>query len=152
MSKKQLFEEMKFDNYQYALDVKKDAEEKLEKANSVFKLSILGSILGIFGSFIFNGVPGVIGLVIGIICYKKTGGLKKAFSWGWKLAKFGWFMVPIFPIDLMIGFAFLISVPYFFLFCPALLINILKKQAKKDIEQADEYLRYFKPANQDINV
>lgn len=138
MSKKQLFEEMKFDNYQYALDVKKDAEERLAKADSVFKLSIIGSILG---TWFLYGIPA---LIIGIMCYKKTGGLKSAFSWGWKLAQFGWFIVPVFPIDIAVGLVSLIAVPYSLLFCPAVLVYIFKRQAKKDIEQADEYLRYFK--------
>ena len=138
MSKKQLFEEMKFDNYLYAVDFREDALERFNKADSVFKLSIIGSILGTW--FLF-GIPAII---IGIMCYKKTGGLKTAFSWGWKLAQFGWFVVPVFPIDLLIGFVFLLFVPYSLLFCPAVLVYIFRRQAQKDIEQADEYLRYFK--------
>ena len=145
MSKKQLFEEMKFDNYQYALDVKKDAEERLAKANSVFTLSIIGTILG------FCGPLSALAIVIGIICYKKIGGLKKAFSWGWKLAQFGWFVVPVFPIDIAIGFAFLIFVPLSLLFYPVVHVYIFKRQAKNDIEQADEYLKYCKPCVEEID-
>lgn len=150
MSKKQLFEEMKFDNYQYALDVKKDAENRLAKANSVFKLSIIGSVFGIFGNrFLLLFIPAII---ISIICYKKIGGFKTVFSWGWKLAQIGWFIVPVFPVDLLVGLLFFIAVPYFFLLHPIVLVYIFKKQAQKDIKQADEYLRYFKPVNENINI
>lgn len=141
MSKKQLFEEMQFDSYQCAVDFRKDAVERYNKANSVFKLSIIGSFI----PWLLMGIPT---LIIGILCYKKTGGLKQAFSWGWKLAQFGWFIIPVFPIDLAVGLVTLLVVPYFLLFCPAVLVYIFRRQAKKDIEQADEYLKYFKAAEQ----
>lgn len=65
-----------------------------------------------------------------------------------ELAQFGWFIIPVFPIDLAVGLVTLLVVPYFLLFCPAVLVYIFRRQAQKDIEQADEYLKYFKAAEQ----
>ena len=146
MSKKQLFEEMKFDNYQYALDVKQDAEERLAKGKSVFTLSIIGTILGCTAILI----PAAI--IVSIICYIKIGGFKTAVRYGWKLAKIGWFIVPIFPFDLFVGMMFFIMVPYFSLFFPIIIVSLFKRQAKKDLEQAEQYLKYCKPANEDDNA
>lgn len=142
MSKKHFFEEIKFDNYEYALDVKKDAEQRMENANKVFKLSVIGSIFGFLGP-IFGPLM-LAALIIGIICYKEIGGFKTALHWGWKAAQIGWFIVPIFPIDIIVGFVFLIGIPYYLLFMPAIIVYVFKRQAQNEIKEADKYLSYCK--------
>ena len=148
MSKKQFFEEMQFDNYQYALDFKKDAEERLAKANSIFKLSVIATIVGILVSGLrYLLIPKIIliaTIIVSVICYMKLGRIKTILGWAWKLATIGWYLVPVFPIDLILGLGLLILVPYYMLLCPVVLVCVFKRQAKKDIEQADEYLKYFK--------
>ena len=156
MGKKQFFEEMQFDDYQYALDVKKDAEERLAKANSVFKLSVITTIVGIlvFG-LRYLLIPKIIliaTIIVNVMCYMKMGKIKTILGWVLKLATVGWYLVPIFPIDLFLGLGLLILVPIYISLFPVVLVCVFKRQAKKDIEQAEEYLKYFRPVNEDADV
>ena len=156
MAKKQFFKEMQFDNYQFALDIKKDAEERLANANSVFKLSIITTIVGmLLWGFRYLLIPKIIliaTIIVNIICYMKMGKIKTILSWTWRLATVGWYIVPVWPIDLLVGLVLLIFVPFYMLLCPVILVCVFKRQAQKDIEQADEYLKYFKPANEEADV
>lgn len=143
MEKKNLYEELVFDNYAYALEVKANAEEKLKLVNSVWMLSIIGSVCGAVGLFTagFSLVPA---FVLACICYHKIGGFSVAAKWSWNFAKFGWFVVPYFPIDLGIGAMCFFAGLYVLFFLPYFVARHLKKQAEKDIEAAEEYMRYCK--------
>ena len=51
----------------------------------------------------FHPIFIMIGFVMGCVCYSKVGGFGIAAKWAWNIAKFGWFVVPYFPIDLLVG-------------------------------------------------
>lgn len=152
--KTKLYEEMQFDNYAYATEVKAVADEQLRLVSSVWQLSIIGSICGVIayalGAFFGSG-KGELALlasfVIACICYHKIGGFLVAAKWSWNFAKFGWFVVPYFPIDLCIGMGCFFVGLFVFFFLPFFVVRHYKKQAEKNIEAADEYLRFCRPQN-----
>ena len=68
----------------------------------------------------------LIGLVLG---YVLGGGVKGAIGIAWKLAKFGWIIVP-FPYDLMTGVMTLALAFLVFMLCPVLFVflNFIKRE------------------------
>lgn len=155
MEKTKLYEEMQFDNYAYATEVKAVAEEQLRLVSSVWLLSIIGSICGVMAwqlgvVFKLEGMDNwamIVSFVIACICYHKIGGFLVAAKWSWNFAKFGWFVVPYFPIDLCIGMGCFFAGLFVFFFLPFFVVRHYKKQAEKNIEAADEYLRFCRPQN-----
>lgn len=137
--KASLYEEIEFaNNIAYATQVKTEAEEKLKTINSVRAISIVGSICGFFG-FMFSPLMPV-SFILACICYHKVGGYKVAIKWSWNLAKFGWFVVPLFPWDLLIGFVAFIAGLYALFFMPFFTVNHTKKQLGMDLEAANMFL------------
>ena len=142
MEKENLYEEPVFNDYAYAMSVKASAEERLQAVNSVWNLAIIGSICGVIG--LPTGVLLLPAFVLACICYRKIGGFSVAARWSWNFAKFGWFVVPYFPIDLGIGVACFFVGLYSLFFLPFFVARHLKKQAEKDLEAAEEYVRFCK--------
>lgn len=155
MEKAKFYEEMQFDNYAYATEVKAVAEEQLRLVSSVWLLSIIGSICGVMSwqlGVVFNleGLDNwamIVSFVIACICYHKIGGFLVAAKWSWNFAKFGWLVVPYFPIDLCFGMGCFFVGLFVFFFLPFFVVRHYKKQAEKNIEAADEYLRFCRPQN-----
>jgi hypothetical protein len=161
-----LYHQMQFDNYAYAVDVKEQAERRLKEVQAVWKMSIIASLCGIFAplasyilvrifgtsaaiasaSFLSN-ICWIVSVVLSIICYTKTGGLSTAFRWSWNIAKVAWFIIPYFPIDLILGLDGLLISLYILFFFPVFVMRHYKKQARKDLEDAENYLRYFRPVD-----
>lgn len=134
-----LYEEVEFaNNYAYAMQVKAESEEKLQKVKKVWVISIVGSICGAFA--FTNVICMMISFIVACICYFQVGGIKIAINWSWKLAKFGWLVCPYFPVDLVVGlFAFFIGI-YGLFFMPFFTVNHTRKQALMDLEAADSFL------------
>ena len=68
---------------------------------------------------------------------------KMRLKCSWNFAKFGWFIIPYFPLDLIIGLAAFFIGLYGLFFMPFFTIIHTKKQAIMDLEVADEFLRNF---------
>lgn len=147
-----IYEEMQFDNYAYAMETKANAEEQLKKIEKIWLIAIVGSICGVLGFFMgFNGVPMLISFIMACVCYHHVGGFLVAARWSWNFAKFGWFVVPYFPIDLGVGLTCFFIGLYGFFFVPFFVVRHIKKQANMNIEAADEYMKFCKPQeNSDV--
>lgn len=143
-----LFEKMVFNNVQYAKDIMSDCEAKLAKCKRGMVVATVGTLCGVPG-LLFNGAaPSISSLlvftaiILAIIAYSIGGGVKIAFSWAWKLCKFGWFIIPVFPFDLVVGvFAFVIAILAFFC-VPILFVWLNKRQLTQNYEAAKQYLSY----------
>lgn len=103
--KRNLYEEVEFGNdYGYAMQVKREAETQLYEIQKIWGLAIAGTVCGGIGMMLaFHPIFIMIGFVMGCVCYSKVGGFGIAAKWAWNIAKFGWFVVPYFPIDLLVG-------------------------------------------------
>lgn len=136
-----LYEEVEFSDYAYAMEIKADAEEQLNKIDKIWLIAIIGSICGVIG--LWNGIVLLVSFIMACVCYHQVGGFSTAARWSWNLAKFGWFVVPYFPIDLAIGAACFIFGLFALFFVPFFTVRHLKKQANKNIEAADSYIRLY---------
>lgn len=140
--KERLYEEIEFaNNIAYATQVKKESEEKLKKISKVWIISIIGSICGFFG-FTFQPCL-VVSFILACICYFNVGGYKVAVTWSWKFAKFGWYIVPFFPWDLLCGFIAFVFGLYALFFMPYFTVNHTKKQLSMNLEAANTFLNSY---------
>lgn len=145
-----IYEEMQFDDYAYALEVKANAQEELEKVEKIWLISVVGSVCGVVAAFSgFNGIPLLVSFIFACVCYHHVGGFSVAARWSWNFAKFGWFVVPYFPIDLGVGLVCFFIALYGFFFLPYFVVRRIKKQANMNLEAADEYIRFCRPMTAD---
>lgn len=157
--KEKLIEDMTFDSYAYAKDVYEESKRKIEKiklgiyisagATAVFfAMLLLNKIFENSPNFIVNALTAILLIVWfagAIVSYIVGGGLKLAFKAAKKIAFFGWLILP-FPWDLLPGLlSFGFSI-YLFFCVPVVFILINYFQAKKNYTQAEEAMKYYKPA------
>lgn len=140
-------EEVVFENYQDAVSVKENAETQIEKIEGCKLIALIGTICGAVGLLFFyagfGGIAQSAAIVIACICYAKTKCFSRAFKWGISWAKWGWFLVPIFPVDLVIGACGLIFGALAFFFFPSLGLRGVRKQAEIDLSYANEYINNY---------
>ena len=135
------YEEMQFNDYAYAMEIKAEAEEQLSKIDKIWLIAIIGSICGVIG--LMNGIVLLVSFIMACVCYHQVGGFSTAARWSWNFAKFGWFVVPYFPIDLLVGWVCFLWGLFALFFVPFFTVRHLKKQANKNIESADSYIRLY---------
>ena len=63
-----------------------------------------------------------------------------AAKWAWNIAKFGWFVVPYFPIDLLVGAIALCLGFLSLFFLPFFVVNHIRKQAQQNQQLAEAFL------------
>lgn len=144
---KPLFEKMEFNDVQYARDMMSGCEAKLAKCQKAMPFAAVGTLCGV-PAFIFNGAAPrltsvllFVAIVLSIIAYSTGGGIKIAISWAWKICKFGWYVIPFFPVDLVVAVvAFVVAVMGFFC-APLLFVWLNKRQITQDYEAAKQYLQ-----------
>ncbi len=140
-NRKTFYEEMHFNDYAYAMDKKRESEELLEQSGQIRLLAIIGTVCGLLS---FMGVTAIAAFAISILCYQKIGGFSVAARWAKNLAVWGWIIAPFpfdlitFPIVFIYAFLALLFLPYF-------VVHSYRKQLRKTIDEADEYLKYCEP-------
>ena len=150
--KQEFFEEMEFDNVSYAQDMKEECERKLQKISLGLKIAAVSTVFSVLMLFPFNSnvtdIFMLLAIVGAIVSYIIGGGLGTALKAAWKICVVGWFIIPIFPVDLALAmFAFIVACCAFF-FAPILFVWINNHQVKKDYQAALKYLSYYKPVGQ----
>ncbi len=140
-------EEVLFANVIEAQEVIAQGNQKLEKAGQAKMIAWIGSGVSLLTYFLFGAsvILGIISWIIAFGCavtaYVLAGGVGKAFKAVWKVAKFGWFVIPYFPMDLFIGALAAGMAAYFFICVPIVIVLISLKQTKRDVMHAYEYLQ-----------
>ena len=154
MKKKQeLFEKKVFDDYGYAIAIKEEAEVRLEKIKKGMIIAAVATVINVIGIMGMDtmGVVGDISLIMillgvcgSIASYIFGGGIMIAVKWIFKLARIGWYIIPIWVVDLMgLMFGALAGVG-FFLFTPIIFVYMNYRQVKGDYNDAEMYLSHFK--------
>ena len=138
-----LFETVQIKNLQHAKRM-----VALAKANQIRIL--IGLVLAVIATgFTICGLKGMgkdptmtcmTGFIIAVPAYLIGGGIFKALGFAWKIAKFGWFLVPVFPVDLMIGFLCLFYSVFCLMFVPIFFVGMNFIQHKKTLDAARDYL------------
>lgn len=117
----------------------KNLREKEKMTRNQMKLiGLVASVIATVAIWAGFSMDGILADVLGVIWligleagYVLAGGIKGAVGFAWKLAKFGWLIVP-FPMDIMTGvFSFVVAF-LIFLLCPAffVLLSIIKPEEK----------------------
>lgn len=154
--KKQVFTEMRFDDAQYAQLV-------VEECNVKMKRNLIGIIISLFVPIIDAIVLTFVNddnlvIVLGIIAvvligtYLIGGGLSYALKTLWRVTRFSFFVIPIFPINLLIawiavGFTGLVAI-----FLPIVFILFNRYQIYKDRKAARTFLECCRTTDNIENV
>ena len=157
--KASLYQEMVFDDYAFAQDVLAESSEKLEKIDKVYKWTFYQLIaFAVFGILALStnmdlfiaiwAITAYAGIGLAIYSYVKIGGFKVALNWGVNIGKFCWYIIPIFPVDLVVLFMGIIYIPIAMFFIPYLVVRHERKQVLENIEDAEKFLKYHKPVQQ----
>lgn len=140
--KVKLIEAVQFDNLERA-----KRAVTLAKVNQIriligflFAVASTGfTAYGIFGKAeIFQWFPYTI--ILAIPAYLIGGGIGKALKAAWRVAEFGWFLIPVFPADVLFGFAFLFIGMFGFFCVPVFFVGLNYVQHKKTLDAARSYL------------
>ena len=149
--KKGLFENMEFNSAQYAHDVAEEMETKAKKAKRALPIAAVGSICGVLGLAMDIDTSGgfllvVAAFLIAIVSYVLGGGILVGVKWVWRITVFGWFIIPVFPIDIVVGIFALIIALYGLCLFPIIAVSLNYRQLCKNREDALTYLKYCQPA------
>lgn len=162
---KEFFNKENISDIIYARELADSSRVAVEKASKGIKISLL-SMACLYGGIpiasvllalvaklnvdFFYSLFGIIPVIlvfayIGLNIYSMivAGGIKKVLKMGWNVAKWAWFLVPIFPMDLIIalcaGYAIIIG----FIFIPVIYLWLIKRQAVKDLEMAESFIKAY---------
>jgi len=139
---KKFFESVQFDTVENAENTARKAAKKLEKAKIGLIIAGVATALSALGfSFEVLGFLLPIAFLAAIAAYIVGGGIKIALKTAWKIAKFGWFVIP-FPYDIVTGIVTLIFAIMGFIFFPVVFVLVNFFQIKKTLNEAEEFLGY----------
>ena len=79
-------------------------------------------------------------LFLAIPAYLIGGGIFKALKVAGKIAKIGWFLIPMFPADLLFGIAFFFFGVFCLMFVPVFFVGINYIQHNRTLNAAKSYL------------
>jgi len=148
----ELFEEIVFDDVQYAVDMYNAYKKKLAKVKKGIIYAVFASVINLTWAVpVLQGYEDTpirfvclfLGIILTVIAYVKGGGIISVFRWAWRVGRFAWGLL-FFPFDIFLG----ICVWYFsllgFLFLPIIVVLVNYGQIKMNFESAEQYISYFK--------
>lgn len=80
-----------------------------------------------------------------IPAYLIGGGIGKAVKAAWKITKIGWFLIPVFPADVLLAIAFFILSLFVFFYLPIIFVGLNYVEHKRAYNAAQAYLAQFAP-------
>ena len=107
-----------------------------------------GIVTAVFGNTEFGaglassifGITFMALLVIGILVYAKGGGFKYYARQFAEFAKWGWRLIPVFPLDIMIGLAIFLYGLYAMVFLPIFFVKLRERRLNRNITEAERFL------------
>ena len=152
--KVELIEEKQFNEAAYAEDVLKLSQVQLEKIKIgmiIAGVATLSSIIMVIASKIeiISNACFIISIVGAIAAYIIGGGFGSAIKLAVKLAKWGWFICPTFPIDILVFIVVLVFAVIAFFFLPLIFVFLHYRQVKADKVAAETYLSYCEPVEKE---
>ncbi|MCR4902623.1 MAG: hypothetical protein K6A23_07185 [Butyrivibrio sp.] len=151
MSKeKNLFNSITFDNTAYAQQILNESESKLKRVKIGLIIAAITSVISIIGYTATNNnlstILMLVSLIGSLVSYIIGGGFMNALSWGVKIGKIGWIIMP-FPVDIVTGLTASLFAILVFLFLPVIFVLLSYFQTKKDFDTAFMYLSQYQAAN-----
>lgn len=162
---KSIFNEQNISDVIYARELADSSRLAIEKTSKGIKISLLAmaclyvgvpiaslllAIVGKLNVNIFYSLVSAIPVIlvlgyIGLNIYAVIvgGGFIKVLKMGWKVAKWAWFLVPIFPVDLIIALCAGYMIIIGFIFIPVVYLWLMKRQAVKDLKVAETFIQAY---------
>ena len=140
-----LIEDAVFDSVEKA-----QREVKFAKINMIRTLigaafAVLSTVLlliALFGKdsnfYMYAALPAIPAYLIG-------GGIGKAVKAAWKITKIGWFLIPVFPADVLLAIAFFILSLFVFFYLPIIFVGLNYVEHKRAYNAAQAYLAQYAP-------
>ncbi|MBQ8255079.1 MAG: hypothetical protein IJY94_06220 [Clostridia bacterium] len=136
--KEKLFEEIRFQDVEKAKRVYTLAKINQTRILIGFIISVIAMIFTAIA--IWGDGSVTIPMILAIPAYIIGGGIIKALKVAWKITKIGWFLIPMFPADVLIAIACFIFAVVGLLFVPVIFVGINYVQHKKTLDAATAYL------------
>lgn len=146
MKKVNLFEEPLFDSVEKA-----QREVKFAKVNMI--RTLIGTAFAVLSTvFLLIALIGkdsqyyVLAALPAIPAYLIGGGIGKAVKAAWKITKIGWFLIPVFPVDVLLSIVFFILSLFVFFYLPIIFVGLNYVEHKRALNAAEEYLMLCRSA------
>lgn len=140
--KVKLFEAVQFEDLEHA-----------KRTVTLAKINQLRILIGLAFAAISTGytIYGLLGnpadsswmgfaMILAFPAYLIGGGIGKALKAAWNITKIGWFLIPVFPADLLLAIGFFFISLILFLFIPIVFVGLNFIQHKKTLDNAKSYL------------
>lgn len=79
-------------------------------------------------------------LALAVPAYLIGGGIGNVLKTAWKITKIGWFLIPVFPADVLFAIAFFFMSIFGMCFVPVIFVGLNYIQHKKTLDAAKSYL------------
>ncbi len=144
--KKQLIEHAQFNSYAQAKDMVDQSKRRVTRIRIGLIIAAIASCLTAFGIFGHPANPATFygsAFLLSIPAYIIGGGFGKALRAAKNLAVFGWFVVPVFPIDLLLLLFTMPLALFCFFLVPVVFVFLNYVQNNADYKEAKKYMSYF---------
>ena len=88
--------------------------------------------------YMFAALPAIPAYLIG-------GGIGKAVKAAWKITKFGWCLIPAFPVDVLLAIWFFFMSLFVFFYLPIIFVGLNYVEHKRALKAAEAYLAQYAP-------
>lgn len=145
-NKKKLIQHTEFNSYAQAKDMVDTSKRRVTR---IFIGLIIAAIASSLTAYACFGNPAdpirfyLFAFLLSIPAYIIGGGFGKALRAAKSLAVFGWFVVPIFPVDLLLLLFTLPLALFCFFLVPVVFVFLNYIQNNTDYREAKKYLSYF---------
>lgn len=156
MAKKKatFYEELEFDDVQYAVEIYNESKKKRDNAKKALLIAAIATVCNLYGGTIMmllnnqdtsvtQQFASLIGIVLTVIAYVKGGGIGTAFKWSGKIALYV-LIVFIIPLNLILAVGALMFSLVCFLCIPILFVFLNYRQVNLNYKAASQYIRCFK--------
>ena len=127
--------------------------ERAKRTVTLAKINLIRIIIGFVFALVATGFTayGLFGkaeigawfpytILCAVPAYLIGGGIFKALKSAFKFAKIGWFLIPVFPADILFAVAFLFFGMFGFFCIPAVFVGLNYIQHKRTLDAANSYL------------
>ena len=149
--RRELFEEMTFDNVLFAQNTLEECETKLNRNKLGMIVAAVVPVFDVIATAIMENLgmgDSAFGVwfAAAVLAYLIGGGLGKSLKMVCRVTTVAWFIFPIFPIDLGIAAAAFCMSGAVALFLPIVFVFLTRIQISRDKKTAEQYLACCKPA------
>ncbi len=139
-------EPLYFPSIRAAREEKRVIERKIERNRMAMVVAIVQMIC-LVSSFFFNSRSEKIAMtlislsiILSFVAYIAGGGILEALASAWTICKWGWFLCPIFPVDLAVAYVAFVVAVFLFFFVPIVFVWVRKNGLVEEYSRIKKYI------------